>query len=267
MQSLHELQRAFCAATLFEDGAALASLGITGGRLAPEARIAVYRNNVLGNYRKALAATFPVVKRLVGAAFFDAAADHFVRAFPSKSGDVNRYGGEFGMFLESYRPGRDLLYLPDVARLEWAVDQAGIAADAPPLDLEALAAVPADKQGLLRFALHPSVALIRSPYPILSLWRVNQPEHIGEQRVDLDEGGDALLVMRGPAGVSIERIGAGEYAFLAALAAGAAIESASTGAAQSEPGFDLAAALRRHVAAQAIVAFSVSPSPTGERQA
>lgn len=262
MPSLHELQRAFCAATLFEDRAALASLGITGGRVSPDAGIAVYRNNVLGNYRKALAATYPVVKRLVGAAFFDAAVDYFVRTFPSKSGDVNRYGSEFAMFLESYRPARGLVYLPDVARLEWAIDQAGIAADAPLLDLEALAAVPADKQGSLRFTLHPSVALIRSRYPILSLWRVNQAGHIGDQRVDLDEGADALLVIRGPAGVSIERIGEGEYVFLAALAAGAAIESATTRAAHCEPGFDLGDALRRHVAGQAIVAFSVSALPT-----
>jgi len=261
MQSLHELQRAFSIATLFEDRVALASLGVAGGRLAPEARIAVYRNNVLCNYRKALAATYPVVKRLVGAPFFDAAVEHFVRAYPSKSGDVNRYGGEFAMFLESYRPAHDLAYLPDVGRLEWAIDQAGIASDAPPLDLEALAAVPPDKQGLLRFALHPSLALIRSRYPILHLWRVNQAEHMGDKRVDLDEGGDTLLVMRGRSGVSIERIGAGEYVLLAALATGAAFENASTRAAQAEPGFDLGAALHRHVAGQAIVAFSVFASP------
>ena len=262
MQSLHELQRAFCAATLFEDRAALASLGVTGGRLAPEARIAVYRNNVLGNYRKALAATYPVLKRLVGAAFFDAAVEHFVRAFPSNSGDVNRYGGEFAIFLKSYRPARDLGYLPDVARLEWAIDQAGIAADTPPLNLEALAAVPAAKQGSLRFALHPSVVLIRSRYPILRLWRVNQAEHIGDQRVNLDEGGDTLLVARGASGVCIESISPGEWVILAALAARATLEDAAARAAQAEPGLDLGAVLRRHVAGEAIVAFSVSASPT-----
>ena len=64
MPSLRELQRSFSAAVLFDDAAAAASLGIVPGSLGTAARIAIYRNNVLGNYRKALAATYPVVQRL-----------------------------------------------------------------------------------------------------------------------------------------------------------------------------------------------------------
>ena len=90
MPSLRELQRGFSAATLSRDPAALAALSIVSGGLDPGTRIAVYRNNVLGNYRKALAATYPVVRRLVGAPFFDAAVE---RGHPSPHGDVNRYGG------------------------------------------------------------------------------------------------------------------------------------------------------------------------------
>jgi len=80
MPSLFEIQRGMAAATLFGDRAALASLGIVAGTMSAAERIDIYRNNVLGNYRNALAATFPVVKRLVGAAFFDTAVDAFVRA-------------------------------------------------------------------------------------------------------------------------------------------------------------------------------------------
>ena len=83
MSSLHELQRAFSAAAVFGDAAAVASLGVVAGGLKPESRIDIYRANVLGNYRRALAATYPVIKRLVGAPFFDAASDKFVRGHPS----------------------------------------------------------------------------------------------------------------------------------------------------------------------------------------
>ena len=55
MPSLREVQRGFVAATLFGDNGALADLGIVSGALDPAARIAIYRNNALGNYRKALA--------------------------------------------------------------------------------------------------------------------------------------------------------------------------------------------------------------------
>src|ERR1700692_3315611 len=125
MPSLHELQRAFAVATVFGDPAALASLGVVAGGLKAEARIDMYRGNVLGNYRKALAATYPVIKRLVGAPFFDAASDHFVRGYPSTRGDINRYGADFAAFLGEYPPARDLRYLPDVARLELAVEPVG----------------------------------------------------------------------------------------------------------------------------------------------
>lgn len=255
MQSLRDLQRSFCAATLFGDPVALASLGIVGGRLDPKARIAVYRNNVLGNYRKAMAATYPVVQRLVGASFFAAAVDYFVRGYPSKRGDINRYGGEFALFLVSYRPARELVYLPDVARLEWAIDQAAIAADAPPFDLEALAAVPPSRQAALRFSLHPSLRIVSSPHPVFRIWRANQVDQCGEDRVDLGEGGDTLLVSRGNAGVSIERISAGERAFLAALADNATLAEAAGRAQEVEALFELAATLRRHVTGQTIVAF------------
>jgi hypothetical protein len=255
MPSLREVQRGFVAATVFGDTGALAGLGIVAGALDPAARIAIYRNNVLGNCRKVLAATYPIVQRLVGVPFFNAAIDAFVRAYPSPLGDVNRYGRELARFLAAYPPAQVLPYLPDVARLEWAIDQANIAADASPFDTTALRAVPADAQGELRFVLHPSAQVVASPYPIFHIWQVNQPGHTGDDRVDLGEGGDALLVRRASDGVVIERLAAGEHAFLAALAGNRSLNEATERACRSDPSFDLAGALKRHVTAASLVAF------------
>jgi len=255
MPSLLELQRNFCVATLFGDESALRTLGIVPGALDAKSRLAVYRNNVFGNYRKVLAATFPVLRRLVGAAFFSAAAEHFVRHHPSTRGDVNGYGGEFSLFLASYRPARDLAYLPDVACLEWAVDQSAIAADAPPMDLHALSAVPADVLPELTMQLHPSVRLLTSEFPLLRIWRANQPDDASDGRVDLDAGGDRLLVARGEDGVTIERLSAGEHMLLAMLAAHDTLGTAAARAANADDQFDLTAALRRYVANRTLVAF------------
>lgn len=255
MPSLREVQRAFTAATLFGDTAALAQLGIVAGQLAPAERIGVYRNNVLGNYRQALAATFPVVRRIVGAALFDSACAGFVRAHPSLHGDVNRYGGDMARFLAAYPPVRKLAYLPDVARLEWAIDQANIAADAPALDLQALAVVPAAAIPALRFGLHPSAQFVQSRYPIFRIWQVNQPDVEGDDHVDWAEGGCTLLVRRAPDGVVIERLAAGEHAFLGALARKERLEEAEKRALSAESAFDVGEVLKRHVAGQTIVAF------------
>jgi hypothetical protein len=256
MPSLHELQRAFCAATVFGDRAALASLGIVAGGLRAETRIDIYRGNVLGNYRKALAATYPVVKRLVGAAFFDTASDHFVSGHPSTQGDINRYGGDFAGFLDEYFPARDLEYLPDVARLEWAVDQAAIARDAPRFDLAALSAVPAELRGELRFTLNPSATLIVSAYPVLHIWQANQPDAHVHDGIDLGEGADTVLVLRrGVEGIVIERLAPPDYLLLTLLEMGRTLGEAANDCAATFPEFDLAAALQRHVAGSAIVAF------------
>lgn len=255
MPSLREVQREFSAAVLFGDTAALASLGIVGGALDPAARIAVYRNNVLGNYRHALAATYPVVRRLMGGSEFDAAIAVFVRAHPSLHGDVNRYGGDMARFLATYPPAHPRAHLPDVARLEWAIDQANIAADAPPFDLPGLSAVALDAMGALRFALHPSVQIIRSRHPIFRIWQVNQPGYEGDKHVDPSAGADLLLVRRAPDGVLIERLAPGEHAFLVALARNKRLEDAEKRGAEAEAAFDLAEVLKRHVAAHTIVSF------------
>jgi len=260
MPSLCELQRGFVAATVFGAESSLASLGIVAGELSPAARIGIYRDNVLGTYRKAMAASYPVVHRLVGSAFFHGAIDAFVRVNPSTRGDVNRYGGELERFLATYPAAHELTYLSDIARLEWAIDQANIAADATALDLATLAAIPVDALGDLRFALHPSVQLIASPYPIFHIWQVNQPDHSGDDHVDLGEGGDALLIARNTNGVTVERLMPGAHAFLLALARNLKLGEALERALAAETSFDLSATLKAHVAAQIIVAFR-APTP------
>jgi len=59
----------------------------------PRARL--YRDNALATLSGALAATYPVVRRLVGDAFFGEAARRHALAVPSRSGDLNAYGGTF----------------------------------------------------------------------------------------------------------------------------------------------------------------------------
>ena len=260
MPSLRELQRSFSAAVLFDDAAAAASLGIVPGSLGTAARIAIYRNNVLGNYRKALAATYPVVQRLVGGPFFNAAVEAFVRAYPSVRCDINQYGGELALFLAAYPPARELRYLPDVARLEWAIDQSNLAPDAAPFDVSALATVPSASFAELRFVLHPSARLIESRYPIFHIWRANQRDFAGNDEINLGEGSDAVLIVRRQADVSVERLHPGERTMLAAMAAKENFAAIAERTAEADPALDLSDALRRRVADGTIVSFRLPPT-------
>ena len=250
MPSLRELQQCFAAAVLAPAGAA-PGFAIAGRAPAAD-RIDIYRNAVFANYRNALRASFPVVLRLVGEPFFNAAVDAFVQTHPSVSGDLNVYGDAFGDFLGSYSHASNLPYLADVARLEWAVDEAQRAADrvsAPDDVVAALAATPPERLPSTRLRLDPSCRLVASDFPILRIRQANQPGHENDDPVSLDEGADHLVVRRGADGVVLARIGAGAHAFLAALAANASFGAALDAAQQADADFDLGAVLRANIAA------------------
>lgn len=179
--SLARVQAAFLDAVLSE-------------REPEDAAMAVYHRTALAARRDALAAAYPVVRRLVGGAFFDEAAARFAFATPSRCGDLHAYGGGFPDFLARYAPARPLEYLPDVARLEWAVHECSRAPDGAALDARALAALPAEVLPRLELPLHPAARLVASPWPVLAIWEANQPERDGTPQ--RGEGSDRVLVRR-----------------------------------------------------------------------
>ena len=162
-------QSAFAAAVL--DPEAPVPPGILGpdGLPAPK-RFSVYRNNVAGSLTRALETAFPTVRALVGEEFFAAMAGIFLRAHPPRSRVLMLYGAEFPEFLETFQPVSSLGYLPDVARLEQAIRESYHAADSVPLpEAEFQRLIGADMAGL-RLQLAPSVRLVRSRWPIWSIW-------------------------------------------------------------------------------------------------
>lgn len=235
MPSLRELQTQFATAMLADPGE----------------RIAIYRNTVFANYRNALGATYRVVLQLVGKPFFDAAVDAYVGRYPSTGGDLNVYGDRFADFVASYTHAKELPYLADVARLEWAVDEAHRAADpdgTPAQVLAELAAVPGNEVASQHFALDPSCRLIASDYPVLRIWQVNQPGFGGDEKIEFGIGTDWLLVRREAGAVVIERLAPADFAWLQALAAREDLATALERAVAAESTFDLGTVLRACIA-------------------
>jgi len=245
MPTLPELQRDFVAA-VFDEGDERVTAGIRNGRFGAARLIQIYRNNVFLSLTGALAAVYPVVQRLVGEGFFKYLADSFIRAHRPRSGNLHDFGGSLAEFLAGFPACAEHAYLSDVARLEWACHQVFHAA-APPFDLAALGAVSPEHYGALRFSLSPAARLIASDYPLLAIWRANQPG-ADETTVDLGAGGVRLLVLRRALEVEFKRLAPGEYALLDALRDGAALEQASERAIEAAADFDLAHCLQQQVA-------------------
>lgn len=231
-------------------------------RLLPAERFRVHRNNFYASLIAVLRARYPVAGRLVGEDFFSMAAGAFAGARPPSSPVLIEYGEAFPAFLEGFEPVRGLPYLAGVARLEWLRHAAYHAADRTPLAAPSLAAVPPENAGALTFELHPSVGLIASPYPIVSIWETNA--HDEQVRpIGPDLRGEAALVIRPEFQVEVLLLDAGGYAFASALAAGKTLAEAAAEAAVHD-GFDLGLSFAKLIAAGAFGNFTAGPIQAGD---
>jgi hypothetical protein len=198
-----------------------------------ERRFAVYRNNVAVSLTDALAERFPVIRRLVGDAFFFAMARHYADQDRPKSPVLAEWGDGFAPFLEGFPPLAAYPYLGDVARIEYARGRAFHAADARPVDPAVLAGADPDR---VRLTLHPSVALLALAHPAVSIWKRNQPD--GEA-VSLGTGPEAALILRDTSfQVPVRSVGRGDAALLRSVIALAPLSLAAAEAAKAEAGHD-----------------------------
>ncbi len=144
----------------------------------PAERLALYRRNMRAAQHDALAATYPVVRSLVGDAFFRVLALDYLRACPSRSGNLDELGHALAVFIAAYCAGRRL-QIPPRRRRGWnGRATRTLAAEAPRLDAAALAGVPR-QQGALVLRLHPSVRRVESLHPVVGIWEANQPDRDG----------------------------------------------------------------------------------------
>jgi hypothetical protein len=208
-------QSAFRAGLL--DPAHPAPPGLTdaAGRPAGK-RYDVYRNNVSASLIEALEQGFPVILKLVGREFFRAVAAVHVRAAPPTSPLMMLYGAEFADFLAGFPPAQSLPYLPDVARLEYAIRLAYHAADAAPLPGTALAAIAPEALPDTRLHFAPAVRVVTSAHPILGLWRANTVPGAPAPT----PGAEAVLVARPDMDPTVTLIPAPALPVLTALMAG-----------------------------------------------
>lgn len=258
MYALRETQFAFADAVIHGGTDILPQLRTSS--LPAARRMSVYRNNFYSNLASALAATYPVVRRLVGNDYFDQVAREYVRTYPSVSGDLQEYGEIFPDFLHVRPETESLPYLRDVAQLEWAWQEvfhadAGLGA----FDVQGLSALAPEQQDRLGFRLNPASRLLYSRFPSLRIWQVNQEDFEGDAQVSLTDGGNRLLVLQHPGSIGIHALTNGDYLFLKSLARGLTLTGAYECVRKQDPAFDLGSALQKHVQLGSISGWQLQP--------
>ncbi len=222
--------------------------GLSDGRGTPAGRrFDVYRNNVAVSLTEALETAFPVIRKLVGDANFKILAGAFLRQHPPSSPLMMFYGIEMPAFLAGFEPTRQIGYLPDVARLELAIRESYHAADAQAIAPSRLQELAPDDLMSTRLVLGPSLRLVRSTWPIHSIWRFNM-----DGGPKPTAGAEDVAVLRAEMDPEPVLLPQGGGAFIEALISGASLGAAFEAGTGASPEFDLSQSLALLISANAI---------------
>jgi hypothetical protein len=255
--TLRDLQHAVMRSIVAGDDAEAVAHVVASG-LDASRRLAVYRNTFESVLIHALRLTYPVVHRLVADDCFDAAARRFVHDAPPRCANLDDYGDGFAEFLARFAPIAELAYLPDVARLEWAVSRSLHAPEVEPLDLARLVGLTEYEQARLRFTPRPSAMLVQADHPVDTIWRaVLAQDDTTLAAIDPSSEPVWLLVHRAELGIDVLRLSEAAWRFTAALFSGSVLHAALA----SFPSVDAQAALANHLAHGTFVGFAVDDPP------
>ncbi|WP_019939646.1 DNA-binding domain-containing protein [Bordetella sp. FB-8] len=236
--ALDDLQRRFFDA-LHGRGEQDPAAWVEAGGLAPVQRLDIYRHSSEEIHAAALRTAYPAVRALVGDAYFDQTALQYRRAFPSRCGNLQKFGEMFGEFLAMQVQVAGIAYLGDVARLEWQRQQVALAADAQPMSVSAFVDGLALVDGPIRLGLVPSMGVVASAHPVLTIWRfATDPENAPSA---LPRTGESVLIWRDADQVAMSRLHTASHACIDAIIRGRSVDAAYATAYALDPEFDLSA--------------------------
>jgi hypothetical protein len=253
----------------FGDAILDSSEGTPRGLVAPRGtaasrRFNIYRNNVFAGLVAALRDAYPVVWRLVGDEFFRVMAREYVKTHPPTSPVMFRYGSTFPEYVRNFPPAKVVPYLADVALLEWAWIESSHAAESTSLDAVAFAAVYPGELSVARPQMHPSVRVVQSCFPVLTIWTTHR-ESGAPRELDLESGGEDVLIVRPGSEVLAYRLPHAAALLVQTLRSGVSFSTAIEGTIRAHADLDLAATLTLLLQSGAIAnlwAGAAPPPPT-----
>ncbi len=240
---------------------------LTGAELPKEIKMnghfSVNANNVAISLRTVLESTYPVTKNLAGEDYFRQCVRRFIAEYPPSMPCVAGYGAAFPDFLNEQLGIEYAPYLPDIARLEWAVHLATLHEHdsvLSPDDLEDFREDHPSEQ--IRFRFQPGVSYLRSLYPIDLIWEyARNPD--GEGRApDLDAGPALLEVSCYDDRIRLRRLDEASYALYEALHEGKRLGDAAGIASSRTFSFSLYDALNKGLMNRVIASCTTQHSPT-----
>lgn len=183
-----------------------------------------YQSNGHALAVRALGASYPVLAQLLGEDSFASLARAFWHAQPPVKGDVTQWGEALPGFLAGSPQLQEEPYLPDVARVEWALHRCAHAADAQ-ADGSSFRLLMERDPDLLSPVLAPGCALVQSVWPVASVMtaHLEAAPDFAEVGRRLGEGvAEAALIWREGLRARVRQAWPGEVELIRTLLAGQA---------------------------------------------
>jgi len=181
---LLELQRAFQARILLFEGGIEAEL--TGRqRVDFETRLDTYVGGYRARLVEALGTTYPVLKVTLGDEEFERQMQLYIDSTPSRHYSVRYYGAEIAHRMMAEGPDGAGQALAELARWEWALADVFDAPDDGALNVEVLAAVPAEAWSTVSFTIRACVRRLETRTNVVEWWRAangvcDRPDSLAE---------------------------------------------------------------------------------------
>jgi hypothetical protein len=195
-----------------------------------------YTANAGASAERALGASYPVIRALLGEESFAQLARAYWHACPPSRGDLAWFGESLAGFIADAQQLADEPYIADCARLEWALSRAELAGDAQPQP-QTLELLGHTDPAAIGIELMPGTTVLASKHPIVTIWQAHQPSDAADRfapvRAAFAAGtGEKAWVWREDWRARAAHIDEATFAFMHALLAGGSLGHALAAAAE-----------------------------------
>lgn len=173
MPALRDIQLAYL--RYYETGEMPAQLidAVEENQIPANTRLEIYHYTTFMVLKSTLESTFNRVKSLLGNELFNKTAGAFIHNHIPNVSLLDNWGAEYPEFIRDIGISHNLPHLNDVAKFEWLLHQAYIAADVAAIDGAALANYPPEQLVETSFTLAPAIQLFSSNYNIQAVMEEN----------------------------------------------------------------------------------------------
>lgn len=178
--------------------------------VAAEARLQIHHNNYRETLSDSLLNIFPALEAFVGTVFVKGALSEYCLAHPPEEAALSGYGSGFASFLAEHTASKQLPYVVDIVRLEWALHELQLVEETKYAD-------PGVNQE--NWSLSSNARIINSEFPLMSLWSVAAGQ-IPPEAVHLEQGGQTVVALLRDGAIGLIALGPMEASIVTGMEIG-----------------------------------------------